>query len=194
MTKVMAWLARTRRALCEDTILGELCGGGCRACGDSRAQQSFLGCGGPKISLFCFPGLRCHCVSRASGRLRKRERVAHTVCKFCVINNWVVRLQTEELGIDTTPETFVKLFFGALPSDATFSAASGGALSLHLQYIPSSQLDVSGDFVLLETASRVPASVTRFLLRLTDQLEVKDGTALSWPWRRCPIGRSIVVI
>jgi hypothetical protein len=50
-----------------------------------------------------------------------------------------------------------------------------GTLRLHLQYIPSSQLDVSGDFDLQPSATGVPAPVSDFMFRLAGQLEVVDG-------------------
>jgi hypothetical protein len=80
-----------------------------------------------------------------------------------------------DLGVDATPDTFIKLLFGALPADSTLTIAPDGTLSLHLQYIPVTQLDVSGDFTLTQTAKQVPSAVSTFVFRMADHVATTAG-------------------
>jgi hypothetical protein len=81
------------------------------------------------------------------------------------------------MGIDTSSQSFVKLLFSALPSDSVLSVEPDGDLRLHVQYIPVSQLDVSGDFLLHLRAAGIDASVTTFVRNLVLQSVGKDGAS-----------------
>jgi hypothetical protein len=72
----------------------------------------------------------------------------------------------EELGVGTTPLAFVKLFISALFRECTLTRQSDGALSLHLQYMPKTHLDVEGEFVLQQSATAVPPAVASFIMQL----------------------------